>query len=248
MPKSEAKWDAGFEKFVEKNPGATFAEYYVAGALSKIRDGRELATLGPSLRPHKNGLTADYHTAGSSTFRRYRKLTSLKPEQKLIDYGCGSLRIGQHFIQYLEPNHYFGLDVTRDFIAIGEGLLASLVEEKRPNLAAIGPASLAAAEAFGADVVYSCAVCCHVHPTEADAYFGNLRRLAGKSGAVLAFNVMMAPAPVRYHKSGWARPLDYYVDHLSPLRFVGKHYEERIVDERSSAGELSGMVLEFHNA
>jgi len=37
----------------------------------------------------------------------------LKPNHCLLDVGCGALRGGIHFIKYLEPGHYFGVDKNR---------------------------------------------------------------------------------------------------------------------------------------
>src|SRR5256714_13012220 len=34
----------------------------------------------------------------------------LKPEHYVLDVGCGPLRAGVHFIGYLEPGHYAGVD------------------------------------------------------------------------------------------------------------------------------------------
>jgi SAM-dependent methyltransferase len=34
----------------------------------------------------------------------------LEPEHHLLDIGCGPLRAGVHFIRYLEPGHYAGVD------------------------------------------------------------------------------------------------------------------------------------------
>jgi SAM-dependent methyltransferase len=34
----------------------------------------------------------------------------LRPEHRLLDFGCGSLRIGVWAIPYLEPGNYFGVD------------------------------------------------------------------------------------------------------------------------------------------
>ncbi len=34
----------------------------------------------------------------------------LRPEHSLLDIGCGSLRAGRLFINYLQPGHYFGME------------------------------------------------------------------------------------------------------------------------------------------
>lgn len=51
----------------------------------------------------------------------------LKPDHYLLDVGCGSLRGGVKFIDYLDPHHYFGLDVHDELLDAGyEGELAPL--------------------------------------------------------------------------------------------------------------------------
>jgi len=43
----------------------------------------------------------------------------LKPEHKLLDIGCGSLRGGVHFIQYLNDGNYFGVDKDKRLLEAG---------------------------------------------------------------------------------------------------------------------------------
>jgi SAM-dependent methyltransferase len=38
----------------------------------------------------------------------------LKPEHHVLDVGCGPLRAGVHFIGFLEPGHYAGIDKRGD--------------------------------------------------------------------------------------------------------------------------------------
>jgi SAM-dependent methyltransferase len=40
----------------------------------------------------------------------------LKPEHYLLDVGCGPLRAGIHFIEYLETGHYAGVDQHADML------------------------------------------------------------------------------------------------------------------------------------
>lgn len=43
----------------------------------------------------------------------------LCPSHYLLDVGCGCLRGGVHFVRYLEPGHYFGVDANRSLLEAG---------------------------------------------------------------------------------------------------------------------------------
>ena len=40
----------------------------------------------------------------------------LRPEHRLLEIGCGNLRAGRLFIDYLEPGHYYGIDISPDIL------------------------------------------------------------------------------------------------------------------------------------
>lgn len=46
----------------------------------------------------------------------------LKPEHYFLDVGCGSLRGGAHFIAYLKPGHYFGIDKDKRLLEAGKDI------------------------------------------------------------------------------------------------------------------------------
>ncbi len=43
----------------------------------------------------------------------------LKPHHRLLDVGCGSLRLGVKAISYLDHEHYYGLDISEDLVKAG---------------------------------------------------------------------------------------------------------------------------------
>lgn len=43
----------------------------------------------------------------------------LRPEMTVVDVGCGCLRAGLHFIRYLEPGNYYGVDAHRELLDAG---------------------------------------------------------------------------------------------------------------------------------
>lgn len=43
----------------------------------------------------------------------------LTPQANLLDIGCGCLRAGVHFVRFLEPGRYYGMDVNASLIRAG---------------------------------------------------------------------------------------------------------------------------------
>lgn len=57
----------------------------------------------------------------------------LKPHHKLLDIGCGCLRGGVHFIEYLDSKNYYGVDKDDTLLAAGmdEVIKAGITPEKK---------------------------------------------------------------------------------------------------------------------
>lgn len=64
----------------------------------------------------------------------------LRPHHYLLDIACGSLRAGVHFIPYLDPGHYLGIDKEADLIRAGveHELTPEQREIKKPQLVTSG--------------------------------------------------------------------------------------------------------------
>lgn len=70
----------------------------------------------------------------------------LRPDSRLLDIGCGALRGGIHFVRYLEPGHYFGIDVNESLIRGGLREVAELDLEDR-----LPPENLRVTDRFDCD-------------------------------------------------------------------------------------------------
>jgi hypothetical protein len=236
--KSDDNDESRFQNYRRQHPAATRAQFHMEQVLREVRQGASHHSLGTNL-----GGGQEFWDAGASKAARYMRLAALRRSDKVVDYGCGSLRIGAHFLRFLDPGCFWGLDVTNGFYEIGKTEIGdALICQKSPRLGVISEDEIAEAEKFGADLVYSNAVCYQVHPEEQKTYFGNLTRIASKPGCQLIFNCMLADPPVRYSHRSWAWPLDTYKTALSALDFVAA---EQSRDVQKGGHVVRPAVLRF---
>lgn len=59
----------------------------------------------------------------------------MSPDSKVLDIGCGSLRLGHWLIRLLEPGCYFGIEPNREMLEAGVDVLLGpeMVDAKRPT-------------------------------------------------------------------------------------------------------------------
>jgi len=61
--------------------------------------------------------------------------SGLMPDHKLVDIGCGSLRGGVHYVEYLNEGNYYGLDINQSLIEAGTiELKEAGLLDKKPHL------------------------------------------------------------------------------------------------------------------
>jgi SAM-dependent methyltransferase len=203
-------WNRRYRRWKRRNPDGTFADFYAADAEAKIRKGKSHATLG--VRSWASGRAgpvewdrSTFPTRGRENWQQIVEL-GLEPEMRCVDYGCGSLRLGQHAIRYLDPGNYWGIDVSDAFYTEGLKLLPpELVAEKRPRFGVIGDPLLAEIRAWAPDFLFANAVLQHVPPDELGLFF---RRLAAMMvPASRAYILFVADSGVKRIKGmSWAYP------------------------------------------
>ena len=191
----------------------SFADYYVHRTLATI--GRDVPhyTLGAGLRQPETGrAVAESYLA---VFRRY----GLRPEHRCVEFGCGSLRMAEPVMRFLEPGRYVGLDVTDAFYSLGlQRLDPGLVARARPHLAVIGQESLARAARERPDFVFCVLVLHHVPPFELDRFFGNLTRLVGER-TICLLEARLGDRTRQTRRYVWVHRLDELRVRLAPLGY-----------------------------
>ena len=136
----------------------------------------------------------------------------LTSDSVCVDYGCGSLRIGQHLIRALAPGRYWGLDVTDRFFQ--EALTAlppDLISRQAPLLRVIDDAVLTELERRPPDFVFSCAVVKHVPPRELDAFFDRFMRVVGPRTIALIY-FPDAATTTRFAPMSWTHPSEVLIE------------------------------------
>jgi SAM-dependent methyltransferase len=59
----------------------------------------------------------------------------LKPDMRMLEIGCGNLRAGRLFIDYLEPGCYYGIDISPDILISAQATIAAYdLRAKLPHL------------------------------------------------------------------------------------------------------------------
>lgn len=235
--------DARWRSWQSDNPGRGFADYYAAQITDSLAAGRPHRTLGKAAYSEKalisgsGKISADrFAQRGFSKFVAIRDW-GLRPDERVVDYGCGSLRVGQHLIRYLDPGRYIGLDVTDAFYRDGLQMLEpGLAEAKEPYLAVIDDALLERLSRQPPDVLLSVAVAMHVPPQELDAFFARLLRLAGPATRVM-LHVDVAAREQRTAPKSWAYTADRYE------RLVGRALAEHSFELKLGKvkGKLDGV-------
>ncbi len=179
-----------------RHPGAKFSDYYAGSIAGKLGRGGTHKTLGDkrfltgSLLAEADTIRRDEHRTRGWCYFELIANDGLRPDQTCVDVGCGSLRVGQHIIGYLERGKYWGLDVVDVFYEAGRTLLPPGLElAKEPQFGVIGRDVVAAARHAKPDYVVSFAVLKHVPPAELDAYFDTIAALMSPdTRALITFN------------------------------------------------------------
>jgi SAM-dependent methyltransferase len=87
----------------------------IANRRHRRRVGRKWALMGPMQR--------DFLIAHG-----------LDPGHRLLDVGCGPLRAGIHFVEYLQPGHYYGIDINETLLEAGyEREMPTRLRERLPR-------------------------------------------------------------------------------------------------------------------
>ena len=116
----------------------------------------------------------------------YLRQCGLRPEHRLLDIGCGTLRGGRWFIGYLDPGNYTGLEISQEAIKFANDLVATEgLGSKSPRILLNADKRLTFDELVGEafDFVLAQSVFTHLRSEHIEECFAHLRPILRDRGS-----------------------------------------------------------------
>lgn len=195
--------------------------------------GRQLTAAEIAAKEHREFVGGLWDEIGALQLE-FMRSRGLSPSDRLLDVGCGALRGGVHFIRYLAPGCYCGLDVNASLIEAGKQELADAqLLSKNPQLVV---SDSFAVDSFGTTFHHALAVSLftHLNMNLIAWCLARVRQVLAPEGRFYA-SYFEAPASVHgqplRHASG---VVTYYAN--DPY-----HYS---LDEMRALAQLAGVAVE----
>ena len=113
----------------------------------------------------------------------YLREHGLKPSDRMLEIGCGNLRAGRLFIDYLEAGHYYGIDISPDILLAAQETLSSYgLQDKLPYLAPVRDLRFAFLPDSSFDVVHAHSVFSHSPIDVIEECFAHVGRVLAPDG------------------------------------------------------------------
>ncbi|MCB7129689.1 MAG: class I SAM-dependent methyltransferase [Candidatus Brocadiales bacterium] len=145
---------------------------------------------------------------------RFLKHVGLKPEHYLLDLGCGTLRGGIPLIEYLQEQHYYGIEVRANVLDEGKKELHEAnLEYRQPVLVCAENIALLRLEKMF-DLIWAYSVLIHTTDTILSDTLGFVRAHLNSTGYFYA-NVSIGERKDETWSEGFpvvTRPFDFYVE------------------------------------
>jgi SAM-dependent methyltransferase len=165
----------------------------------------------------------------------------LKPHHRLLDIGCGTLRGGRHFIQYLNPRNYSGIDISPKAIEYGQKLVEQEgLSDKKPRLLVSRNKDLKFKEFDGEvfDYVLAQSVFTHLKPEHVEECFQHIGRIM-KQESVFFFTYNEAGEFIQTGLKDFRYPFSFF---QSLAEKYGFDLKDRSKDYEHPRGQHMAML------
>ena len=166
------------EKKINRLKDETFSEFFMRVERIRYEDILDK-------RISKNVKNIEQARSGSEWWiLKMEEYCQLTNNSYVLDFGCGGLRLGYGLINYLDDNHYTGLDITSEFYteAIDKMPDISSLLKKSPNLGLTSDSK----DLYPLnDIAISTMVVSHIQKKDLNIFFQNINNRIKKSGYLI---------------------------------------------------------------
>jgi SAM-dependent methyltransferase len=107
----------------------------------------------------------------------------LQPGDRMLEIGCGNLRAGRLFVDYLDPGHYYGIDISPDILVAAQQTIAEYgLQGKLPHLSVVSDLRLEFLPADRFTVVHAHSVFSHSPIDVIDECLAHVGRVMTRDG------------------------------------------------------------------
>lgn len=107
----------------------------------------------------------------------------LRPAHRLLEIGCGNLRAGWRFIDYLDAGNYHGIDISPEILLAALDVVAECgLQAKRPTLTVVGDLTFHFLPETHFDVVHAHSVFSHSPLAVIDQCLAHVGRVLKPAG------------------------------------------------------------------
>ena len=127
----------------------------------------------------------------------------LRPSDRMLEIGCGNLRAGRLFIDYLDTGNYYGLDISPDILLAAQRTLAEFgLQAKHPHLVPVSDLTFGFLPSSHFSVVHAHSVFSHSPIPVISECLAHVGRVMAP-GAIFDFTFHRTDG-AEHHLLGWA--------------------------------------------
>ena len=162
----------------------------------------------------------------------------LQQSDRVLEIGCGNLRAGRLFIDYLDPGNYYGLDISPDILLAAQRTLVEYgLQAKLPHLFVVSDLTFSFLPSSHFSIVHAHSVFSHSPIDVIDQCLAHVGRIM-VPGAFFDFTFHKTEG-TEHHLLGWA----YYYRSETLLALARSHgLEARVMTDWQQLGGLQSKI------
>lgn len=202
--------------------GSSFIEFYAAEMGHRVKR-----------KGHKKAVGGDWDLMGTFQLDMCKNL-GLKPDSTLLDFGCGALRGGVKYINFIGIDNYYGVDISRAILDHGlDELRKANLDSKKPNIKLINDLEFNYFGTTKFDFILAQSVLTHLPETEVKLFLTNVSRVMHQD-TILIVTILLSengshtPDLVNYYYTreqifSWSKERQLILSHHEDIKHPRHH-------------------------